>query len=475
MNCIYAKSDVQSIHKFTIFSVPKAFIGHIGTIQYNAIISWTLLKPKPEIFLFGNETGIAEVAKKLDLIHVPEVKHNEYGTPLLDSIFANVHQRASHSTIVYLNTDIILTGNFSSAVQSVTQNLKDYLLIGRRWNMDRDKVIEFDVNWESALHQHIKEKGYLADRDCKDYFVFPKHLFAKIPPFAVGRGYWDTWMVRKALTDGVPLVDASLVITAIHQNHPYLHIRGGRNEAYMGKEAQINQNLGNLTQPGNISYANYQLKPDSYRNLPRISIVIYAKNHNSTVEKSILSVLTQDCDNYEIIVIDTSPKDTIKTIVQSYENQIRYLRLEKHLIKNTSHYDLLKIAQGEFITFLDENSILLPGVLSKQIAYFEKQASTLDILLSGCKIIKQEKVIAYQPWEDLPDIEYLSPGNIHLVKELLREYSVILRRSRLSLVHNLLSNLNQKLNLTQIVLESILSKGCKANWFKVITQIHNYP
>ncbi len=65
----------------TLFAIPKAFRGHINTIQRNAIKSWTLLNPKPEIILLGDDEGTAEVAQEFGLIHIPEVDRNEYGTP----------------------------------------------------------------------------------------------------------------------------------------------------------------------------------------------------------------------------------------------------------------------------------------------------------------------------------------------------------------------------------------------------------
>lgn len=44
----------------TIFSYPKPFKGHIDVIQRNAINSWTLLNPKPEIILACDEEGTKE-------------------------------------------------------------------------------------------------------------------------------------------------------------------------------------------------------------------------------------------------------------------------------------------------------------------------------------------------------------------------------------------------------------------------------
>ena len=56
-------SNGQTRPLLTIFATPKRFQGHIGVIQRNAIASWTHLKPKPEIILFGTDEGTAEIAR----------------------------------------------------------------------------------------------------------------------------------------------------------------------------------------------------------------------------------------------------------------------------------------------------------------------------------------------------------------------------------------------------------------------------
>ena len=91
----------------TIFSTPKPFKGHIGIIQRNAITSWTLLHPQPEIILFGNDEGTAEAAKDIGVLHVSQIARNEFGTPLLNDFFQQAKQQASHQTLCYVNADIV--------------------------------------------------------------------------------------------------------------------------------------------------------------------------------------------------------------------------------------------------------------------------------------------------------------------------------------------------------------------------------
>ncbi|MEY2588608.1 MAG: hypothetical protein QOJ67_592, partial [Acidimicrobiaceae bacterium] len=71
----------------TFLATPKAFEGLFNVIQRNAITSWTLLSPRPEIILFGDDPGTAALCEELGLRHVPDVALSDRGTPLLNDIF----------------------------------------------------------------------------------------------------------------------------------------------------------------------------------------------------------------------------------------------------------------------------------------------------------------------------------------------------------------------------------------------------
>jgi hypothetical protein len=49
-------------------------------------------------------------------------------------------------------------------------------------------------------------------------------MLGEIPQFALGRWYWDQWLVYRARRLGGALIDASACVMAIHQNHDYRHI-----------------------------------------------------------------------------------------------------------------------------------------------------------------------------------------------------------------------------------------------------------
>lgn len=226
----------------TIFSIPKALYGHFAIIQRNAIQSWLKLRPACEVILFGHDEGVAEVAAEFGIRHVPYVNCTEYGTPLLNSVFEIAQRIASYPLIAFVNADIILMSDFLPAVQRVKGH--QFLLTGRRWQLDLDEPLNFEnPEWEPTLRTMVTERGILGREYSIDYVLFPKGLVKEMLPFAVGRPGWDTWLIYRMRTLGIPVIDATRVLTAIHQNHDYSHIPGGDAKTYEGPEAKRNRIL----------------------------------------------------------------------------------------------------------------------------------------------------------------------------------------------------------------------------------------
>ena len=230
--------------QLTIFSVPKPFSGHAGIIQRNAVKSWSLLSPRPKIFLFGNETGIAEVCEDLDLTHIPSLQCNSVGTPCLREVFAIVEQQSDTKLLLFVNTDIILFNEVYSAIRRCLDRFDQFLVIGRRTELQVNDLVPFaDTSWEKNLRKVADQQGFLQRPSHKDYFLFTRGLWKDMPGFAVGRASYDNALVQHAVDRKMPVIDATFAVTAIHQTHDYGHIKGGQQEAYKGKEAQTNYEL----------------------------------------------------------------------------------------------------------------------------------------------------------------------------------------------------------------------------------------
>lgn len=206
---------------FTIFTLPKPFTNpHINTIQHNAIKSWIALGC--EIILMGNDPGIKEAAEKYNLKHIPNIKCNEFNTPLLSDAFQKARETAENDILVYINADIITCSDFSEFLNYKLQD--EFLIIGGRYDLDIVDFINFEnKNWEKDLWLKVEKEGKKHPLQGSDYFIFRKKSLTDIPEFAVGRVGWDIWMINEAQKRNLQTIDATSALTIIHQNHDYSH------------------------------------------------------------------------------------------------------------------------------------------------------------------------------------------------------------------------------------------------------------
>lgn len=228
----------------TIFTTAKPFKGHEGVIQRNALGSWARLQPQCELILFGDEPGAAEVARELEIRHVPDVQRSEFGAKRLDSIFARAQQIARHDLVCYANCDIILLPCFLQAVARVAAWSSKFLMIGRRWDAPLPEALDFyAADWESRLRDFVLRSGKQQPGYAVDFFAFSRGLFVNIPPFVVGRIYWDHWLVWKARSLKIPVVDVSAGVLAIHQNHDFAYHSEGLEGIWRDPESRRNRAL----------------------------------------------------------------------------------------------------------------------------------------------------------------------------------------------------------------------------------------
>jgi hypothetical protein len=226
----------------TFFSTPKPFLGHIDTIQRNAIRSWQRLHPDVEVILIGDDQGAAETCQELGLIHIKKVKRNPFGTKYLADIYDQAQEAARHDVLCHVNCDILLMSDFQSALESLAQTRQRFLMAGRRWDVELHEVVDFDrPTWEEELKQRAKETNCQRPAQWIDYFVFNKGLYyRKIPELLIGRPGWDNWLLWSAISSGVRLVDVSGVVCAVHQNHDYSYHPDGEKGVWEGEEALEN-------------------------------------------------------------------------------------------------------------------------------------------------------------------------------------------------------------------------------------------
>lgn len=257
---------------FTLFTTPKPFVGHNAVVQKNALKSWSLLHSDVEVILFGDEEGAAETAREFGIRHIPQVERTPEGTKILRSFFDPAQRIGRHDVLCYVNCDIILTSDFLKALSVLRTSQSKFLMVGRRWDTDIPQLLNFsDHNWSSKAKNLALQKGQQRSGDWIDYFVFPRGFYlGELPPFVIGRVFWDQWLVWKARNAGIPLVDASEAVVAIHQNHDYGYHPVGRTGVWNDELAMRNLYLaGGRTHLCTIDDATHLLGPNGLRANPR--------------------------------------------------------------------------------------------------------------------------------------------------------------------------------------------------------------
>src|ERR1035437_4317043 len=108
--------------------------------------------------------------------------------------------------------------------------------------------------------------------------------------------------------------------------------------------------------------------------MPLVSVVIPSYNHEKFVSQAIESVLGQDFDDLELIIVDDASTDTSRQIIQKYAVEDTRVRVILHETNNgvaKTINDGIAIAQGKFLAVTASDDVWMKDKLSKQLAVLE--------------------------------------------------------------------------------------------------------
>lgn len=228
----------------TFFTSLKPMTGLTAIHQSNAMGSW-LAVPDSEILVFGRDAP----APHPRIRHVAEIAGNDYGTPLLDAMFARARGMARHELICFVNGDIILVGDWERIVARA-RSWREFLLVGRRVNVRLDEELNFAGEWRAPLRELARGSRQPRLGNAIDYFLFRRDAGIKPLAFVIGRPAWDNWMLMDARRRGIDLIEATNLILAVHPRHGYHHVPDRTGERWDGPESDANLALARADQPG---------------------------------------------------------------------------------------------------------------------------------------------------------------------------------------------------------------------------------
>lgn len=211
----------------TLLSAPKPFVDpRVAMIQRNAVGAWSRLSGV-EIVLMGDGTGIEEAAKAVGARHVGGVRTNDLGTPLISSMLDQARRVGGGELLCIINCDVLIMKDLIQAAELVSSRLKEFVLLGQRWDLDVEKDLDFSDGWEARLRMSVGAHGRRHRPAGSDYFIFPRACYHDVPDFAVGRAGWDNWMIYSARKNRMQVIDCTSSAMVVHQNHDYGHLPGG--------------------------------------------------------------------------------------------------------------------------------------------------------------------------------------------------------------------------------------------------------
>lgn len=224
----------------SLFTILKSTdIPHMARIQRNALHAWQHIQPAPEIIVFGDKPGAAELCAELGITRIPQIAQNQAGLELVSDAFNQAWQLARYDTLAYVNADIILPPTLPYVVASI--DAAQFLIVGQRHNTPVDFDLDFTPGWWVDLHALTILTGHRHTVNGIDYFIHRRGAFDPLPDLLVGRWYWDNYMLWRAQQERIPVIDATEAVLAIHQDHDYSHFPGGLGALGQGDESLANR------------------------------------------------------------------------------------------------------------------------------------------------------------------------------------------------------------------------------------------
>jgi glycosyltransferase involved in cell wall biosynthesis len=105
---------------------------------------------------------------------------------------------------------------------------------------------------------------------------------------------------------------------------------------------------------------------------PLVSVITPSYNTFQFIGETIESVLAQDYQAWEMIIIDDNSSDKSNELIKSYvkkDDRIRFIQNKENLGAAVSRNLAIEKASGRFIAFLDSDDLWLPSKLTQQLDF----------------------------------------------------------------------------------------------------------
>jgi glycosyltransferase involved in cell wall biosynthesis len=144
------------------------------------------------------------------------------------------------------------------------------------------------------------------------------------------------------------------------------------------------------------------------KNMLKVSVITITYNSSRTVRDTIQSIINQDYQNIEYIVVDGGSKDGTIDILKEYQNVITKWVSERDNGISDAFNKGIKLATGDIVLLLNSDDWLETNVIGKVVEMFETDPDT-DIVHGDIRIVEKlglEKYIE-KPFLNVYENKYL--------------------------------------------------------------------
>lgn len=129
----------------------------------------------------------------------------------------------------------------------------------------------------------------------------------------------------------------------------------------------------------------------------KISIVVPTLNHGDTIEHTLLSIINQGDQNYEIIVMDGGSSDNTKEIIDKYRDYITYFESRKDNGQSDAINRGFSFADGDIYAWINSDDYYLPNAFRLVKKTFSENngidivVGSGDVVTKDCQFLKHIK------------------------------------------------------------------------------------
>ncbi|MCF8320633.1 MAG: glycosyltransferase [Flavobacterium sp.] len=127
---------------------------------------------------------------------------------------------------------------------------------------------------------------------------------------------------------------------------------------------------------------------------PLVSVICLAYNHEKFVMETLNSVIKQNYQPIELLIVDDCSNDSTKVEINNWllsHPQVQFIANEMNIGNTKSFNNALKLAKGEYVIDLAADDLLLPNGIQTQVnAFQQSKFKKLGVVYGNAEIINED-------------------------------------------------------------------------------------